>query len=277
MLAAAEGYLCDRSIEAPRLCVEWMLARVLSLSRLQVYLAHDRPLAESEKQRLREMVARRGAGEPLAYILGDQEFCGHVLKVTRDVLIPRPETEHLVELVIDSVPDGARGVDLGTGSGAIAVAVSCARKDVSMIATDVSEAALEVARHNANTLGVAGRVEFRVGSWWEPLAGVEPFDFLVSNPPYVDPSRPELLAKDVAEFEPGVALFTEPGRPGGAYAALVAGMRDGLRPGARIFLETGVGADAAAVSELRRADFLAEVTLLDDEAGLPRYVLAQLK
>lgn len=272
MLTAAEGYLRERSIEAPRLSVEWMLARVLSLSRLQVYLAHDRPVTEHEKQRLREMVARRGVGEPLAYILGDQEFCGHLLKVTRDVSIPRPETEHLVELVTDSVPEGARGVDLGTGSGAIAVAVCCARKDVSMVATDVSEAAVDVARHNAKTLGVAERVEFRVGSWWEPLAGVEAFDFLVSNPPYVDPERPELLAKDVAAFEPHVALFD---RPGSAYAALVDGMRDGLKPGARVFLETGVGADAAAVAELRGSDFLADVSLLDDEAGLPRYLLAR--
>jgi release factor glutamine methyltransferase len=257
--------------------MEWMLARVLGLSRLEVYLAHDRPVSESEKEDLRAMVARRGKGEPLAYILGDQEFCGLEFKVTRDVLIPRPETEHLVSCLREQAPQSSRGVDLGTGSGAIAVALCHARPDLTMIATDASGAALEVARDNAERLGVADRVEFREGSWWAPLADEPPLDFAVSNPPYVDPERSELLADDVREFEPESALMTPAGEPAAAYAAIVAGIEGRLKPGALLFFETGVGADDAALAVLERSDLLTEVALSDDEAGLPRYLFARVR
>ena len=114
-----------------------------------------------------------------------------------------------------------------------------------------------------------------MGSFWQPLADVPPLDFLVSNPPYVDPARPELLAENVRRFEPGVALFTDPGEPGRIYQRLVEGTRDHLKSGGRLFLETGVGADTAALQVLESSPHLVDVALLRDDAGLPRYLLAR--
>ena len=272
MLAAAEGYLREREVEAPRLSVEWMLARVLGMSRLEVYMAHDRPLEDSERQRMREMVSRRGRGEPLAYILGDQEFCGQVFKVNSAVLIPRPETEGLVSLAVDLAPQGGRGADLGTGSGAIAVSVCKLREDVTMVATDVSPEALTVARENAEAQGVVDRVEFRQGSWWDPVAD-ERFDFVLSNPPYVDSDRSDLLAEDVRKFEPAAALFPSGGVTQ-AYEELVRGT-EGMPAGAPVLFETGVGASQAGLETMRSAPWLTDVELRDDEAGIPRYLLAR--
>lgn len=279
VLDAAEGYLRERGVDGPRVSIEWMLARVLGLTRLQVYMAHDRPVSEDEKQQLRAMVARRGRGEPLAYILGDQEFLGLVLRVTDAVLIPRPETEGLVELVREAVPEQARGVDIGTGSGAIAIALCKLRPDLRMIATDISLPALEVARQNADQLEVADRLDFVAGAYWEPLGalldGAEPLDFVVSNPPYVDPDRPDLLDDEVAKFEPALALFTPPSDPAAAYRAIVDGLPGRLRPGGLVFFETGLGCDRAALEVLNSAPHLTDVELRCDEAGHPRYLLAR--
>ncbi len=272
VLEAAEGYLRERGVEAPRLSIEWMLARALGLTRLQVYMAYDRPVTETEKAELRSMVARRGRGEPLAYVLGDQEFCGLSLRVTPDVLIPRPETEALVDLVCEGVPSKALGIDIGTGSGAIAIALCVRRPDIRMLASDVSEAALAVARQNAADLGVADRIEFALADYWEGLSVGTALDFVVSNPPYVDPDRSELLAEDVAEYEPGVALFTPPGDPAAAYRLIVNGFPGRLRSGSLVFFETGVAADQAALQCMETCSGLEDVELRPDEAGLPRYL-----
>ena len=278
MLRAAEDYLSERDVEAPRLSVEWMLARVLGVGRLQVYMAHDRPLAEAEKQRLRAMVARRGRGEPLAYVLGDQEFYGCTVEVTPDVLIPRPETEGLVERVLAAdLPSRARGVDIGTGSGAIALALALARPEWTLLATDVSASALAVAQRNAERHDVADRVAFAEGAYWNAVPEPERFDFVVSNPPYVDPDRPDLLAADVRKFEPALALFTPPSAPATAYEEIAARAVEFCRSGARLFFETGVGAAEAAETALRRCSQLADVTLELDEAGLPRYLTATVR
>jgi release factor glutamine methyltransferase len=275
VLEAAEGYLRERGVEAPRLSIEWMLARALGLTRLQVYMAYDRPVSETEKTELRSMVARRGRGEPLAYVLGDQEFCGLTLRVTPDVLIPRPETEALVQLVCDAVPSNARGIDIGTGSGAIAIALCVQRPDLRMVASDVSESALAVASQNAAELGVADRLEVALGDYWEGLDTGALLDFVVSNPPYVDPARSELLAADVAEYEPGLALFTPSGDPAAAYRSIVDGFPGRLSSGSLVFFETGVAADQAALKLMESAPELRDVELRPDEAGLPRYLLGR--
>ncbi|MHC4077287.1 MAG: N5-glutamine methyltransferase family protein, partial [Planctomycetota bacterium] len=219
MLRAAEQYLEERGVDAPRLSVEWMLAEVLERDRLQVYLAHDRPLTEAERARLREMVARRARHEPLAYILGHWEFMGHELGITPDVLVPRPETEHLAELAAELTPRDGLVADLGTGSGCIAIAVALGRRDLRLIATDVSGKALALARQNARAHGVEDRIRFLAGSFAEPLRDLvrkddpddpdephELIDCLVSNPPYVDPRRTDLYDLELAEHEPRMAL-----------------------------------------------------------------------
>jgi len=274
VLRAAEGYLQARAVDAPRRSAELLIAHVLGATRLQLYLLHDRPLGEDERARLRAMVAERGRGVPLAYILGEVEFFGLALSITRDVLVPRPETEGLVELAVELAPRGARCVDLGTGSGAIAVALAHARDDVTVVAVDDSPAAIEVARRNVERHGLAARTELRCGSWWQPLRDEPPFDLLVANPPYVDPQRPDLLAPEVAAHEPHHALFAE-GPADGAYRAILDGAAAHLRSGAPLLLETGVDTAQRALALLRDASFLEHSELRDDLAGLPRYLLAR--
>lgn len=275
ILRAAEHYLRERRIDAPRRSAELLMARLLGMSRLELYLAHDRPLTEPERATLRRLVAERGRGVPLAHLLGDWDFLGLCLRVDASVLIPRSETEHLAELAIASAPRGARCLDLGTGSGAIAIALGVQRRDVTVVATDVSPAAAAVARENVTRHGVEERVRVVEGSYWEPLRDEAPFDVLVSNPPYVDPDRADLLAPDVRAFEPHVALFTAPGDPVSAYRAILRGVPTGLQRGALLLMETGVGAAEPALALLRAAPFLTEVELRPDLAGLPRYLIAR--
>ncbi|MHC4513032.1 MAG: peptide chain release factor N(5)-glutamine methyltransferase [Planctomycetota bacterium] len=289
MLQAAEHYLEERGVDAPRLSVEWMLAEVLERDRLQVYLAHDRPLTEAERARLREMVARRARHEPLAYILGHWEFMGHELRITPDVLVPRPETEHLAELAAELAPRNGLVADLGTGSGCIAIAVALGRRDLRLIATDVSGKALALARQNARAHGVEDRIRFLAGSFAEPLRDLvreddpddpdephELIDCLVSNPPYVDPRRTDLYDLELAEHEPKMALFTDPGDAASCYRQILAGMKGLMGPGGVVLLETGVGVDEAALELLRQADWLTDAELRYDLAGLPRYLLARV-
>jgi release factor glutamine methyltransferase len=224
ILRVAERWLAARGVDAPRRSTELMIGRVLGLDRLHLYLAHDRPLTSAEKDRLRELVARRGRHEPLSYVLGDHDFRGHLLEVDAAVLIPRPETEELVDLALARAPHGARCADLGTGSGAIAIALARERPDVEVWAVDVSPAALEVARRNVRAHGLADRVRLCAGSYWSGLAGAPPFDLVVGNPPYVDPAGPDPLAPDVARFEPATALLTPPGDPAAHYREIVAGL-----------------------------------------------------
>ncbi|MBK8977434.1 MAG: peptide chain release factor N(5)-glutamine methyltransferase [Planctomycetes bacterium] len=275
--AASIAWLERRGVDAPRRSVELLIQHALGLDRLHVYLQHDRPLTPSELATLRELVRRRGAHEPVAHLLGAWEFFGLELEVTASVLVPRPETEEVVARALAELPadSEARIVDLGTGSGAIAIALAVERPGVSVVAVDVSADALAVAARNVERHRVGARVRLVEGSWWEPLRGAEPFDLVVSNPPYVDPARPELCADDVRRYEPGLALWTPPGQPAAAYEAIAAGLDVMLRPGGAVVLETGIGAAAAARAVLERCAVLTDVDLLDDLARRPRILVAR--
>jgi release factor glutamine methyltransferase len=274
VLRAGEAWLEQRGVDAPRRSLELLLGKVLGLDRLRLYLAHDRPLAPAERAALRELVARRGRGEPVAYLLGSWSFRGLELEVSPAVLVPRPETEMLVDLALQDLPRDAAVVDLGTGSGAIAIAIAAARPDVRVVATDQSRNALLVAARNVERHGLSARIQLLAGDWWEACAGTGPFDLLVSNPPYVDPARTDLLAPAVAQFEPPLALFTGRGDPASSYRAILAGIAAHLRPGARLCCETGVEAAEPALAMLAAHPQLADVRLLPDLAGLPRYLSA---
>ena len=245
------------------------------MSRLEVYLAHDRPLSDGERAALRALVARRGQQEPLAYVLGEWDFLGVSLEVGPAVLVPRPETEGLVELALERAPQGARCVDLGTGSGAIAVAMTAARGDLEFWAVELSRDALDVARRNAARCGVAERIHFAAGSFWEPLEDAMPFDMVVSNPPYVDPQRPDLLGEEVRRYEPAQALFTAPGDPASCYRNILSKVERGLNPGGWLILETGEAAAEQALELLERSPALGDPELRDDLQGTPRYLLAR--
>lgn len=274
VLRAGELYLRERGVDAPRLSMELLLAHALRLPRLQLYLQFDRPLDDAELGPLRELLRRRGRHEPLAYVVGDVGFHAITLAADARALVPRPETEGLVERALARAPRGARVLDLGTGSGAIALALAHARDDLTITAVDCSAEALALARENVGRHRLDERIELLQGDWFGAVAGRR-FDCLVSNPPYVDPDRPELLAEDVRTFEPAQALFTEPGDPASAYRRILTGVPQGLVDGAWLLFETGVGAAEPALELLRQQPYLADAVLEPDLAGVPRYLLAR--
>ena len=275
VLRGAEGWLARLLVDAPKRSAELLLGHVLGLSRLQLYLAHDRPLDPAERDSMRALLVRRGKGEPVAYLLGTWSFRGLELAVAPSVLIPRPETEELVEHALVGLPANATVIDLGTGSGAIAIALAVARPDVRVMAVDVSEAALAIAASNVARHGVGDRVQLVRGSWWEPVPALAMFDLVVSNPPYIDPVDPTGLAADVQAFEPALALFSEPGDVASCYRSIFAPLAARLRPGGSVWCETGLGAAASALRELR-ATTLIDAELRCDLAGAERFVCAKV-
>ena len=244
-----------------------LLAHALGRPRAWLYAHGDEAPDPAAMQRFEALLARREAGEPVAYLTGRRGFWRHELRVTPDTLVPRPETERLVELALERLAPGAplRIADLGTGSGAIALALALERPRARIVATDASPAALAVARGNADALG-AGNIEFRHGSWFEPLAG-ERFDLVASNPPYVADGDPHLAQGDL-RFEPAAALAS--GADGLDDIRVIA--RDApahLVPGGWLLLEHGFDQGAAVRALLLAAGF-AEVGTGRDLEGRDR-------
>jgi release factor glutamine methyltransferase len=207
----AVAYLAKKGIDAPRLDAEVLMARTLGWERIDLYLRHDQPLNEDEVDRFRELIRRRARREPVAYITGQKEFWSIRLQVTPEVLIPRPETETLVETALSAAhavrphkAEPVRILEIGTGSGAVAVVLALELGEAGeLIATDRSTAALDVARANAGSLGVAGRIRFVAGDLFDALETDEDlFDLIVSNPPYIpSPLIPD-LPPEIKDYEP---------------------------------------------------------------------------
>jgi release factor glutamine methyltransferase len=207
VLKGATEYLAARGIETARVDAELLLARALGLSRIELYTQHDRPLSDAERSAARELVQRRGQREPLAYVLGDWDFRRLTLKTDRRALVPRPETEIVVErcLALLTGVTAPRLADVGTGTGAIALALKQERPDAIVVATDLSAGALELARENATT----NELDVRFLQT-DLLAGVAgPLDLVVSNPPYVGADELDALEPEVRDWEPRGALIDE--------------------------------------------------------------------
>jgi release factor glutamine methyltransferase len=207
VLAGAADYLAARGVDSPRLDAERLLSRALGLARMELYTQHDRPLNDDERTRARELVKRRGAREPLAYVLGDWDFRRLTLRTDARALVPRPETEVLVDRCLALLEDAEapRVLDVGTGTGAIALALKQEFPDARVTATDASPDALELARENATANGV--EVDF---VQTDLLAGVEGrFELIVSNPPYVLPSELDAHEPEVRDWEPRAALVDD--------------------------------------------------------------------
>ena len=249
-----------------------LVAHALGLSAVDLYAHPERPVSAAEAQGALGLVGRRLAGEPVAHLLGKREFYGLELRVTPDVLIPRPETELLVELALTRLETGtrARVLDLGTGSGAIAIAIAHARPGIRMVAVDRSSAALSVARANAERHRL-GNLAFLEGAWFEPLSD-QGFDLIVSNPPYVAAADPHLLSGDV-RFEPMAALTAGP-EGLDDLKAIIAGAPAHLREGGWLLLEHGADQQEAVLELLAAAGFI-ECRGHEDLAGLPRAVSAR--
>lgn len=266
LLADAARQLADVS-QSPRLDAELLLAAALKRPRSYLHAWAERIPELESSARFDAWLNRRRTGEPVAYILGWREFWSLELEVTPDTLIPRPETELLVELALERLPEDHQAMvaDLGTGSGAIALAVALERPQARIVATDQSLATLIVARRNARRLNIAS-VEFRQGDWCAPLAG-ERFDLIVANPPYIAAADPCWQAGEL-RFEPSMALIA--GEDGlDALRAIIAAAPDHLKPDGWLLLEHGYNQGEAAPALLQERGFV-EVSDHQDAAGLSR-------
>jgi release factor glutamine methyltransferase len=270
VVVPAAEWLGGRGVPSPRLDADRMLAHVLGLQRLDLYLDLERPLIPSEVDAFRELVRRRGRREPLAYVLGSWSFRGLEIAVDPRVLVPRPETEWLVERALARIAgmEAPRVLDVGTGSGAIAISIAVERPGSTVVATDVSEDALAVARQNAAVHGAA--IDFRQGSLLAPVVGAQ-FDLVIANLPYV--GEGETVDPEVSGFEPALAVFA-PDAGRSLVARLIREVPVVLAHGGVVALELGPGHAAWAVERLGEAG-LVDAEAEADLAGVVRLVFAR--
>ena len=271
----AAQHLKEKGIEQGRLEAELLLSDVLGIKRLELYMQFDRPVLPDELDRFRGFVRRRLKREPVQYILGQVTFRQLELRVDARVLIPRPETELLVDQVLRWAREhnAGRALDIGTGSGAIALSLA-QEGPLQVVATDLSAEALVVARANAERLGLLKRVEFRPGEIWQPVTG-ECFDIVVSNPPYVAESERGTLAPEVRDWEPARALFA--GERGlGVIEQIVLGAASHLSSPGLLALEIGASQAAEVVRLIDQTNEFSAPAVVRDLAGRERIVVAEL-
>jgi release factor glutamine methyltransferase len=275
ILQKTTTFLGSKGIENPRLNAELLIGHALGLKRMQLYLQFERMLPEAELEKIRPLVRRRSQREPLQYVLGEVDFAGLHLKVDRRALIPRPETELLLEQIGQRCA-GAPLVDvldLGTGSGALALALASAHPSAQVLALDSSMDALALAQENAVAHQLSERVEFRVSDWFGAVETDRRFSLIVSNPPYLAAEEVREAAPEVRDFEPHSALVA--GEEGLAdLRRIITQAPVYLRPGGWLALETGIGQHAALLEQLRAAD-LVQVDSAQDLTGRNRFVFAQ--
>lgn len=274
VIQRSTAFLARRGIESPRLQVEWLLAHVLQMPRLQLYLNFQRRLSAGELEAMRTLLQRRARHEPLQHLLGTAVFCGLEFVVNRQVLIPRPETEVLAQLAIqwlESRPGRPQVLDFGTGSGCLAVTIARELPACRVWALEASPEALAVARQNAARHGVADRIEWLEGEGLAALPVGLRFTLIVANPPYIPTGDLPGLPPEVRDYEPRTALD---GGPDGLrfYRELAAG-RGRLEVGGRLMAEMGDG-QAEVVSRLLREAGWSEVDVAPDLAVKPRIVVA---
>jgi release factor glutamine methyltransferase len=277
LVGLSTSYLTDRGVESPRLDAEVLLAYVLGMDRLGIYVNFDRPLEPQEVDRYRQAIWRRGRREPVAYIVGEKEFMGEPFSVSPAVLIPRPETELLVEAVVARLQEQAVSlpisvVDVGTGSGVIAVMLALLLPQAVITACDVSSQALALASQNAARHGVTERVDFVHSDMLRALPVDARYHCIVSNPPYIAEEELASLAPEV-QYEPRAALAA--GADGLALIKrLMAEARDRLTDGGLLAMEIGA-AQAEAVRLLAKEHFDTHAEVAKDYAGCERFVFVR--
>ena len=275
----AAEYLGGHGVDSPRLCGELLLAHVLGCSRLDLYLRFEQPLKPEELAGFKKLILRRKSREPVDYILGSREFYGLNFLVGPGVLVPRPETEHLVEEALARLKSvkAPRILDLCTGSGAVALALAHERPDAVVTGCDISPEALTWARRNAHNLGLQERVRWLQGDLWEPVAAASGFfDIITANPPYVTTAEMRELPPEVGQFEPHQAL--EGGTDGLDIArSIIGGSGAHLRPLGWLFMELGAGQAAQARRLAQASGAFAEVSLVKDLAGIERVLVCERK
>ncbi|BEQ16434.1 peptide chain release factor N(5)-glutamine methyltransferase [Desulfoferula mesophila] len=275
----AAEYLGGHGVDSPRLCGELLLSRVLGCTRLELYLRFEQPLGPDELADFKKLILRRKEREPVDYILGRREFYGREFLVGPGVLVPRPETEHLVEEALARLEglDSPRILDLCTGSGAVALSLAHERPDAEVIGCDISPEALTWAQRNAHNLSLTERVRWLQGDLWEPVAAAGGFfDVITANPPYVTTAEMAELPPEVGRFEPRLAL--EGGVDGlDIVRSIVGGAGAHLRPLGWLLVELGAGQAPQALRLAQAAGAYSEAVLVKDLAGIERVLVCERK
>ncbi|PID58908.1 protein-(glutamine-N5) methyltransferase, release factor-specific [candidate division KSB3 bacterium] len=266
----------QKGVDSPRLTAEVLLAHVLEQERIYLYVHFDQPLAYEERERYKVLIRRCANGEPTQYLTGVQEFWSLTFEVTPAVLVPRPETEHLVEAALTCAVSEAQPkiLDIGTGCGVIAICLKHELPGAEVFAGDISEDALNVAMQNAERLLNDGNsISFRQGDLFTPFSGMR-FDLLISNPPYISTRQYEALERKIRDYEPACALHA--GEEGlDIYRRLIANAADYLKPEGCVLLEIGQGQKDAVV-ELFDAERFSIRKIINDYAGIERVIIAGL-
>jgi release factor glutamine methyltransferase len=271
VLQATSGYFQRHNIDTPRLNAEHLLAHVLGRKRMELYLEFERELNESELAPLRDLVKRRAEGEPLQHLLGTVEFCGRTFLCDKRAMVPRPETEQLVELIKSQIANRKSQIlDVGTGSGVIALSLAAEYPEAEIIAADISEDALALARENAERLGLADRVRFLKSNLLENVEGV--FDLIAANLPYISREERQTLSREVLH-DPELAVFAGMGGDD-LMRELIAQAPLRLRPGAILALEIGIGQSEALVVALTEKNYR-DIWTKNDYSGVTRFLFAR--
>jgi release factor glutamine methyltransferase len=282
LLEWTSAFFSRKEIDSPRLSAELLLAHVLGVPRIKLYTDYERPLAEQELAQFRALVQRAGEHEPIAYLTAKAYFFNLEFEVTRDVLIPRPDTETLVENVLQLARnqpgfEAPRVLDLCTGSGCIAAAIASRLKNAVVVATELSEKAADMARRNLEKLGLDQRVTVAQGDLFEPLktmVDVRPFDLIVANPPYIPTGAIERLDRNVRDYEPLSAL--DGGADGLAiHRRILAEAPERLMPGGRVFLEIQFDQAPQATRIAGERNAFEDIRVLKDHAGHDRVLTAK--
>jgi release factor glutamine methyltransferase len=283
ILEWTSGFFSRKDVDPARLSAELLLSHVLDVPRIKLYTDYERPLTDSQLSQMRALVQRAAEQEPIAYLTGKGHFFNLEFIVTRDVLIPRPDTETLVENVLQLCRHQAgleapRVLDLCTGSGCIAIAVAHHLKNATVVATEISPPAAAIARKNAERLGVGDRVLIEQGSLFEPIGKLvdpRPFDLILANPPYIATAQIATLDRSVRDYEPVGAL--DGGLDGLALHRRILGESPAhLVPGGRVFLEIGFDQGTQALEIAAEHPEFVDVKLLKDFAGHDRVLTATL-
>jgi release factor glutamine methyltransferase len=289
LLTWVTEYLNNKGVDAPRLSAEWLLSHVLGLKRIELYTQFNKIVEQDRLTQLHEFVRRAGAHEPIAFLTGKKEFYSLEFEITKDCLIPRPETELLVERAIEFLRNPARWgsivprcisiCDLCTGCACVAIALAKNLADCKVVATDISDAALVVAEKNVVKHGLGNRIKLLQGDLFEPIiSGLGPakFDLIVCNPPYVSEPEYEKLARNVRDFEPKLALTA--GQEGlDIIKKIVANAGQFMKPAAALMLEIGNEQGAAVRKLLENTGFFATITIEKDYSNLDRLAVAVAK
>ena len=271
VLQATTAFFKKHDIENPRLNAEHLLAHVLGRKRIELYLDFERKLTETELGPLRELVKRRSEGEPLQHLLGTVEFCGQVFLCDKRAMVPRPETEELVELLKSEIQDPKSEIlDVGTGSGVIALSLAAEFPEARILAVDVSDDALALAQENAIRLDLSNRVQFLKSRLLETIAG--PFDLIVANLPYISTQDRRTLSREVLR-DPEIALFAGP-RGDELVRELINRAPTRLRPGGMLALEIGLGQRDALLSALAEKNYR-DICSKNDYNGVTRFLFAR--